>query len=523
LIDTSANFENSPYSSAEPRIMLEQALLLHPGVRDAAAFNSSGEELIALVVPEDRYLDEVLGRAAAQATTIAKWQKAYDLNQSSKAAIVAPSGFNTLGWDSTYTRRPLPEDDMREWIQTSVDSILDLKPKALLEIGCGTGLLLMRIAPVCERYVALDFSRGVLERLREQLAAVPNIAERVEVMERRADNLAGFETKSFDTVIINSAAQYFPNLGYLTRVLESAASLVKDGGHIFIGDVRSLPLLAAFATSVELFQVQDEVLLAELQQRASKRLRHTPELVLSPAFFFALQQRLPRLSRVDINLRLGRADNEMTRYRYNAILHIGPELQAPCNIAFQDWSDAHLSLEGIRAMLRSGLRSGSPFGVSRIPNVRIAKDLLAHERLATADPSLTAGDFRRMVEQSSVPGAHPQDLLDAGADSGFRVFLSWAACRGDGSYDAAFIPATASQPYASAVVPWPEPHACAFAHLANTPGQSKFLSDLMERILAHCHESLPPSCMPFRIVWVDSIPRSSDGVPACTDLAAFER
>lgn len=503
--------------------MLEQALLLHPGVRDAAAFNNSGDEFIAFVVPEDRYLDEELGRAAAQATTIAKWQKTYDLNQSTKAAIAAPSGFNTLGWDSTYTRQPLPEVDMREWIRTSVDSILDLKPQALLEIGCGTGLLLMRIAPACERYVALDFSRGVLERLRKQLAVVPNIAERVEVLERRADNLEGFEIKSFDTVIINSAAQYFPNLGYLTRVLEGAASLVKDGGHIFIGDVRSLPLLAAFATSVELCQAQDEVPLAELQQRASKRFRLTPELVLSPAFFLALRERLPRLSRVDINLRPGRADNEMTRYRYNATLHIGPEPQAPGNIAFQDWSDAHLSLDGIRAMLRSGLGSGSPFGVSHIPNGRIAKDLLTLERLATADPSLTAGDLRRMVEQSSIPGVHPQDLLDAGADFGFQVLLSWAACRDDGSYDAAFIPATASQPYASPVVPWPEPHACAFAHLANAPGQGKLLSDLTERMLAHCRESLPPSCLPCHIVWVDSIPRSSDGTPACTDLRAFER
>ena len=342
MIETSANFENPPKSSAEPRIVLEQALLLHPGVRDAAVFNSSADELVAFAVAEDRYLDEVLGRAAAQATTMAKWQKTYDLNQSSKAAITAPTAFNTRGWDSTYTRQPLPDDDMREWIQTSVDSILDLKPKAVLEIGCGTGLLLMRIAPVCERYVALDFSHGVLERLRAQLATVPKIAERVEVMERRADNLAGFEAESFDTVIINSAAQYFPNIGYLTRVLENAASLVKDGGHIFIGDVRSLPLLAAFATSVELFQAQDAVPVGELQQRASKRFRLTPELVLSPAFFLALRERLPRLSRVDINLRPGRADNEMTRYRYNAVLHIGREAQAPCNIAFQDWSDAHL-------------------------------------------------------------------------------------------------------------------------------------------------------------------------------------
>jgi len=48
--------------------------------------------------------------------------------------------------------------------------------------------------------------------------------------------------------------QYFPSLDYLLRVLEGAVRAVAPGGFIFIGDVRSLPLLSAFHASVQLYQ-----------------------------------------------------------------------------------------------------------------------------------------------------------------------------------------------------------------------------------------------------------------------------
>lgn len=499
-----SNSSENPANSAALRRRLEEVLLEHAGVRDAALLEGPGDERVALVVADDDYLDEVLGRAAAQAATIARWQKTYDLNQSTQAAMAAPSGFNTLGWDSTYTRQPLPDDEMREWIQTSVDDILQLRPQSLLEIGCGTGLLLTRIAPHCERYVAMDFSRAVVDRLRQQLATLPSIAERVEILERRADNLDGLAPQSFDTLVINSAAQYFPNLAYLTRVLENAVALVKDGGHLFIGDVRSLPLLPAFAASVELFQAQDEVALAELQERANKRLRLTPELVLSPACFLALQQRLPRLSRVDIQPRPGRADNEMTRYRYNAFLHVG-SAEEPVDLVFEDWSENEFCLEGIRARLRTSV---APLGIAGIPNARLEGDLLALRSLTAPDPHSTAADLRRNLRQRASHGIHPQDLFDLVTQTGYQAHLSWAASRPDGSYDAAFIPAAVSD---AARVGWPHPHLSAFLHLANAPGQSKFCAELMERLRGHLRDRLGASATPVRIILVDSIPRLPDG------------
>ena len=54
--------------------------------------------------------------------------------------------FNIIGWRSSYTGLPLPASEMKEWVEATVTTIRALKPQAILEIGCGTGLLVSRLA-----------------------------------------------------------------------------------------------------------------------------------------------------------------------------------------------------------------------------------------------------------------------------------------------------------------------------------------------------------------------------------------
>ena len=129
---------------------IENALLLHPGVREAVVVKSD-VGIAAFVAPDEDYLDDVLGRNTAEAAALGKWRKVYDLTQFTKDAASVPIGFNTLGWNSTYTRRAIPADEMHEWLQTTIADILRLLPKSVYEIGCGTGMLLMQIAPNCTR------------------------------------------------------------------------------------------------------------------------------------------------------------------------------------------------------------------------------------------------------------------------------------------------------------------------------------------------------------------------------------
>ncbi len=509
------NFSDSgpgnPAHQANRQAAVEDVLRTHPGVREAAVIRHSGSNAVAFVVPDDDFLDDVMGRATAGSNIVGKWRKVFDLSQFSRQAASTSIGFNTIGWDSSYTRGAIPADEMREWVENTVADILQLKPGTLCEIGCGTGMLVMRIAPHCDRYVAVDFSPAVLERLKEQLQTVPAVAERVEVLESRAGDLHGLDENSFDAVVINSVIQFFPNVAYLTKVLGNAINSVRPGGYVYVGDVRSLPLLQAFASSVELFQAADELGAAELRERIRRRVEREPELVLSSAYFLSLRNRFPKISRVDIRPLRGRADNEMTRFRYEAILHVGQDNAARDNAPqidgrFLDWTEHRWGLGEIRSLL--GQNANQPIGIKNIRNARIEKDLAAMAILEGADASYTAGELRRSLKQSADEGIHPQALLDLETETmGFKVFLSWAANRHDGSYDAFFIPAGEQQGTNPPAINWPEPDASEFLHFANAPGQVAMRNKLTEQLMAHCNQNLPQGSVPREIILVDTLER----------------
>lgn len=502
---------------AKRRAAVEDVLLTHPGAREVVVVQHGGKNLIAFVVPDNRYVDEVLGRAAADSKIVGKWRKIFDLSQFSQQASSASVGFNTMGWDSSYTRGAIPLNEMHEWVQNTVGDILRLKPKTVCEIGCGTGMLVMGVAPHCERYVAVDQSPAVLGRLREQLQTVPEVAKRVDVVESQAARLDLFSQDTFDTVVLSSVVQFFPSFDYLTKVLENAVNIVRPGGYVYVGDVRSLPLFQAFASSVELFQAADELTSHELRDRIRRRVEREPELVISPAYFLSLPRRIPKISRVDIRPLRGLADNEMTRFRYEAILHVGHDGAAAFNGEFLDWTQNKWSLDEIRSVLRK--HANHPIGIKGIKNSRIENDLAAIEILDGSDAGYKAGALRQKVVQKAIEGLHPQSLFDLEKeDLGFAVFLSWTACRHDGSFDAFFIPEELLQGKSLPAIGWPEPDASAFAHLANAPGQARIRSELISQLVVHCRQNLGEALAPNEISLVDMLPRAADGEVARQDL-----
>ncbi|HEX3126988.1 MAG TPA: amino acid adenylation domain-containing protein, partial [Thermoanaerobaculia bacterium] len=294
---------------------IESVLLRHPEVREAVVTLSNGT-LAAYVVCRP----EVHGEREEH---VAEWQTLYDetyLRSDRKDAT-----FDIEGWNSSYTGQPIPAVEMREWVDRTVDRILALHPRRVVEIGCGTGLLLFRVAPHTESYLGVDFSRVALEGIRRQLGGLSQVTLR----QAEADDWTDIPLGEADLVVINSVVQYFPGIDYLVRVLEQAVRAVRPGGAVFVGDVRSLPLLEDFAESVERFQAPPNRSEEEIQRRIRRRVADEEELVIDPAFFQALARSLG-LAGVDLlTKRDGRWENELTRYRYDAVLHVGSASSNP--------------------------------------------------------------------------------------------------------------------------------------------------------------------------------------------------
>ncbi|MGB7892612.1 MAG: amino acid adenylation domain-containing protein, partial [Microcoleus sp.] len=516
---------------------IETLLTQHPAVQQTVATASEDgqgdKRLVAYIALNTEYsvAREKNQIMQLQDEQVLQWQMLYNETYNQPAVDSDPT-FNIVGWNSSYTNQPIPAEQMRDWATNQAAQILALQPSRVLEIGCGTGLLLFQIASRCTQYCGTDFSPISLNYIQQHLAN-QQLAN-VTLLQKMAADFEGVETAAFDAVILNSVVQYFPNIDYLVQVLEGAVKATAPGGFIFIGDVRSLPLLAAFHTSVQLYQAEPSLAGEQLQQRVQMQIFQETELVIEPDFFSALKQRFPQIGGVEIQLIRGSYRNELTDFRYNAILHIASETDPPNppyegglrtvsnfydktelqNPPFQggqggskrlDWSAQNQNLTVTKVQQILLPNQLDVLRIANVPNARVTAAVKAAELLSVVDKFPTAGQLQKAVEKVEDLGVDPEAWY--ALEVPYNVNISWSNSDSQGRYDVVFARGETRdfvrETRRNNLRPW--------RSYANNPLQAKAARKLVPQLQAYLAEKLPEYMLPSAFVVLESLPMTANG------------
>ncbi|MGH3700771.1 MAG: AMP-binding enzyme, partial [Pseudonocardiaceae bacterium] len=492
---------------------IETVLRRHPRVTQAVVLARQDQpgdtQLVAYVVADGA------GGVRDQQTEreqVGEWQRIYD---SLYAASGSVFGEDFTGWVSSYDGRPIPLGQMREWRDQTVARILSLGPRRVLEIGAGAGLLLSRVAGRCESYWATDFSAPVIDVLAGHVAQDPELANRVVLRTQPAHDVSGLPTGWFDTVILNSVVQYFPTPDYLVQVLTQAVGLLAPGGAVFVGDVRNLRLLRPLATVVQLHRAEHSTDTSALRRAVEQAIRVEKELLVAPEFFPALQTTHSDIAGVDIRIKRGRYHNELTRYRYDVVLHKHPRTALPLGDAPRlEWGRQISDV----AALTDYLTTEHPplLRLAGVPNVRISHDVALAQALQTGTP------LRDLVDRSPTPptdpacshaveARDPEALQALGERYGYWVAITWSPTSPH-ALDVVFADPTQTTP-AVPVGLYRPTHTgqTPLSRWTNNPTNAKDTTALIGALREWVRVELPEYMVPAVVVVLDSLPVTRNG------------
>ena len=393
----------------------------HPEISDAAVVvrddPPGGPRLAAYVAAAaDQRQQKRQDRIAER---FAHWREVFDAALRQTPPPSDPT-FHPAGWVGAVSGRVFTHQEMRAWRDEHLARLRARRPNHLLDVGCKTGLLLFPLAAHCQSYTACDFCPETIAQLERTLAAHPEAARRTRVVCCEPHQWEALPRTRFDVIVLNSLAAYFPDVEYLLEWLEAAAQRLAPGGTIYVTDVRNQAIAGEYAAAVEMARAADAMPRNELVDRVGRRLAGDQELGVHPALFRLLSGRLPRLKHVDVLMKAGGEDNELTQYRYDVMLYFDrspPHAATAEETEFAGW-------ESLAALLAA--RRHRRLRVNNVPNVRLARPRYCWDAAQQPDGPVDVGALRAAA--AAVAGdrrLQPAHLREFAAALGWNVEFHW--------------------------------------------------------------------------------------------------
>ncbi|MFO7526384.1 MAG: amino acid adenylation domain-containing protein [Ignavibacteriaceae bacterium] len=386
---------------------VENAIRSNENVKDTAVivkeFNKNDKRLFAFFIP-----DFNTSTSNHDSDLVDKWKNQF--NYLYKTALDEQDKEENRNIDLDYTIAHVLNHDKKnfakgfnEWLSQTVERIIKLKPRRVLEIGCGGGQLLKLIAPSCDYYAATDISEISIKTLELQLQGIPSLVNKVDLFVQAADADLTFKKKSFDTIILNSVVQYFPSQDYLLRVIYNLLDFLDEEGCIYLGDIQSNSLLRNYHLNDQLHHLTEHENINSLKKIVEQRVQNEEELVVDPEFFYAMKISIPQLSRVEAKIRRGRVLNETTQYHYDVFIYSGGKNKPEFISQKMYWGKDVNTYDDLELILSKD--KPDIYYLANVPNKRIFTNI-EREKLIDSSPD------NLLVSEALLNLKHNDDLVD---------------------------------------------------------------------------------------------------------------
>ena len=142
-------------------------------------------------------------------------------------------------WDKTSEFKPLHE--INPLRLNYIDNVASLKDKAVLDVGCGGGILSESMAEKGAKVTGIDLGKKALK-----VAQLHSLDSGVTVDYQliAVEQLAEQQPASFDVVTCLEMLEHVPDPA---SVVAACAKLVKPGGHVFFSTINRNPKAYLFA------------------------------------------------------------------------------------------------------------------------------------------------------------------------------------------------------------------------------------------------------------------------------------
>lgn len=186
----------------------------------------------------------------------------------------------------------------------------------ILEVGIGSGMIAMQLAPCCKTYSGCDISKIVLDKLDGM--AKERKMNNLRLYPYAADEIYHIQEK-FDIILMSSVTEYFSGYNYLRKVIERCIEQIDGKGVILFADIFDLDKKDSYRQSVYQY--------AKAHPGVRYKRDFSHELFIPHEYWKDIANQFPQITKTFISDKIGRYKNEINRFRYDVLFEVNHSRQ----------------------------------------------------------------------------------------------------------------------------------------------------------------------------------------------------